>query len=31
MPPGELRAALAGRTLRTLSEIKGSLSRKPDR
>jgi hypothetical protein len=26
MPPGELRAALAGRTLRTLSEMEGSLS-----
>jgi len=31
MPPGELRAALAGRTLRTLSEMEGSLSRTPDR
>ena len=31
MPPGELRAALGDRTLRTLSEMEGSLSRKPDR
>jgi tetratricopeptide (TPR) repeat protein len=31
MPPGELRAALAGRRISTLSEIEGSLSRKPDR
>jgi tetratricopeptide (TPR) repeat protein len=29
--PRELRAALAGRTLSTLSEIEGSLSRQPDR
>ena len=30
MLPAELRAALTGRTLRTLSEMEGSLSRKPD-
>ena len=30
MPPGELRAALAGRPLLTLSEMEGSLSRKPN-
>ena len=31
MLPRELRAALAGRTLSTLPEIEGGLSRKPDR